>query len=432
MRIKNYAGIVLLLAGVMIWAGSALAFGTKTIVVKGSGKEYGLTPVSISYPHAGSGKKVVVVCKSSGKELPATVRDGELVFLIPSVPAGVTQMMFDVKSVSRKGTPAVQIEQGKGEDTVRVWKKDNGTIDNKVVLSPSHTLQVKINGELFTAYNYSTKNNKPFLWPMLAEGGAHITRDYPMGDKEIHGDHPHQKSFWTAYGNMKCGTALCDTWEEYNDENMGFELTKKIDFGSGDAYGWIVAQNIWTSKKKEPVLDETREYRFYNSPASARFFDVMVKLTASYGDVYFKDTKEGGIVAARIRDLITEKDGGGVITNGSNQVGASQCWGQPSPWCDYSGNIPNVGVRGLAIFDNPANFRHPTCWHVRNYGLMGANCFGYSYFTHGKKNGDFTLKKGRTLVFRYRVYVHSGDVKQAQVQQRYNDYVAPLVAQWSK
>jgi len=31
---------------------------------------------------------------------------------------------------------------------------------------------------------------------------------------------------------------------------------------------------------------------------------------------------------------------------------------------------------GVAIFNHPPSFRHPTSWHARTYGLFTANCFG--------------------------------------------------------
>ena len=103
-------------------------------------------------------------------------------------------------------------------------------------------------------------------------------------------------------------------------------------------------------------------------------------------------------------------------------------------WTRY----PPKGVRGITIFDTPGNLRYPTSWHVRAYGLMGANCFGWKYFGEKDYNkpllpaptGDYDMKKGEKLTFKYRVYVHSGDVKEAGVADRYAVYTKPPAVSW--
>ena len=77
------------------------------------------------------------------------------------------------------------------------------------------------------------------------------------------------------------------------------------------------------------------------------------------------------------------------------------------------------------MMDHPMNLRHPTPWHVRDYGLMGANPFGHAHYKSGLlRDGSYTLPAGETLTFRYRVYLHSGDAKKGGVAARYADYVA--------
>lgn len=299
-------------------------------------------------------------------------------------------------SAQENASPKVRIEEREGADA----------------------LDVVINGEPFTTYYYSNDAKKPYLWPILAEGGVTLTRDYPMEKTGTSTDHIHQKSFWTAYGDVN-GT---DCWAE--GEGSGFQQSGDVTFESGDEQGFIRAKNTWLDKDRKPVLTEQREYRFLATPASARIFDVKVTFTADYGDVLFKDTKEGGIVALRMRDDLTEKTNGKMTLDGGRS-GMDSCWGKPSPWCDYSGPIEGAGVRGITVFDHPGNLRHPTRWHVRDYGLLGANCFGLSYFTEKeaeKLNGDYTLKQGETLTFNYRIYVHSGDVNEAKVAERYAEY----------
>ncbi len=287
------------------------------------------------------------------------------------------------------------------------------------------TLEVVIGGKSFTTYHSSNDNKKPFLWPVLGENGVPLTRAYPMGESEIDkfarikkDDHPHHKSLWTAYGD--CNGADC--WGEGG--GSGRQESGKVESDVGDGFGWIKAGNTWFDGDGKPVLEETREYRFYAGKPACRIFDVTVSFIPSDGDVLFKDTKEGGIVSLRVRDQI-RADQGGTITNAEGKHGERGCWGKPSPWCDYSGEFDDGKVRGIAVFDHPSNLRHPTRWHVRNYGLMGANCFGLSHFTKNepeKLNGDYTLKAGEILTFKYRVVVHSGTAEQAKLNNLYAEY----------
>lgn len=280
-------------------------------------------------------------------------------------------------------------------------------------------LRVTIDGEHFTTYHYSNDNKKPFLWPVLGEDGVPMTRPWPMGEAEDKADHPHHKSFYTAYGDLNG----VDCWGE--GDNSGKQVSGEPEFGVNADYGWIRVDNTWVSNDGKPVIAESREYRFYPTPAGARIFDMMVTFTAEYGDVKFGDTKEGGIAALRIRDQI-RGDRNGKITNALGNTTEKECWGKPASWCDYSGEFEDGKTRGITIFDNPNNLRYPTRWHVRDYGLMGANCFGLSYFTKNEEeqlNGDYLLENGKSLTFSYRVYVHSGTPEEAKVDEQYEAYV---------
>jgi hypothetical protein len=286
--------------------------------------------------------------------------------------------------------------------------------------SGDSALEVMIGGKPFTTYHNSKDEKKPYLWPVLGEDGVPLTRAWPMGESEGKKDHPHHKSLWTAYGD--CNDADC--WGEGG--NSGRQVSGEVTSGQGDGFGWIKADNTWVNSEDKPVLNESREYRFYPGEPACRIVDVTVTFTAADGDVLFEDTKEGGIVAVRVREQI-QADQGGTITNAEGLHGERECWGKPSRWCDYSGEFEDGKVRGIAVFDHPSNLRHPSRWHVRNYGLMGANCFGLSYFTKNEDeqlNGDYTLKAGETLTFQYRVVAHSGTAEEAKLNDLYADYAA--------
>lgn len=351
-------------------------------------------------------KTISVIEPKTGKEFPATLRNGELVF-IPEGALPNTEHIYEVK-ISEKPEPYIP----------------------KVQVTPGdepNTLKVTIFDKLFTVYHYGPEWKKPFLWPLISEGDVTITRDYPMNPEGTPRDHPHHKSFWTAYGDVNG----VDVWTE--GEGTGYQKVEEVSYGSGDAYGWILSKNKWYDKDGKYLITEIREYRFYATSEKKRLFDAEVTFNAEENDVLFKDTKEGGIVSARMNAEISAK---GVITIASGETSEDKVWGKPSPWCDYSAELTNVGWRGLAIFDHPQNLRYPTSWHVRKYGLFAANCFGYSHFREKDynknlpENGDYLIKKGEPLKFKYRMYVHTGDVEKAMVKEQARAFQEPINLEW--
>jgi hypothetical protein len=188
-------------------------------------------------------------------------------------------------------------------------------------------------------------------------------------------------------------------------------------------FGQIEAVVEWFDRDDKRQLSEYRTYRFWRGDDAVRAFDQTVSLLMTDGDVTFGDTKEGGLCSTRVAGTMKERSGG-TITNAENKSGAGACWGKPSPWVDYSGPVGDSTV-GLAIFDHPNNFRHPTRWHVRDYGLFTANCFGLSHFMGKEHNGSHTWKAGERVTFRHRVYIHTGDVKAGRVAEQYRNYTSP-------
>jgi hypothetical protein len=123
------------------------------------------------------------------------------------------------------------------------------------------------------------------------------------------------------------------------------------------------------------------------------------------------------------------KVGQGHIVN-SEGVRDGQTWGKRANWCDYYGPVDGKTV-GVAIFDHPQNPNHPTWWHVRDYGLFAANPFGKHDFESlpDKSAGNLSVPAGQSVTFRYRFYLHEGNEQQAQVDDRYKEYVKSSSAQ---
>lgn len=334
-----------------------------------------------------------------GEAVPCQVYDGRLHFIVDKLAAGRLMGLVFEEGASPGGVPTVSLRHRKRAKQVKI----------------------KVGSRKFSTYHFGTEYARPFFHPFIGPQGVQLTRNYPM-EKDVEGetiDHLHHRSVWVAYGDVNGS----DNWSE--GENHAWQAHKDIaELVDGPAFGQFRQTLDWQDHERNKVLEETRTVRVYMTPNSARVMELTVALRASENEVRLGDTKEGGICSVRVA---TEMDGnaGGRIENSAGGIGEAETWGKPAHWCDYSGTVKGKPV-GIAVFDHPFNLRHPTTWHVRNYGLMTANPFGHSYYKSGfLEDGSYTIEAGDTLTFRYRLFIHSHDARRAKVAERYHDYVHP-------
>jgi len=286
------------------------------------------------------------------------------------------------------------------------------------IVELDETLRVEINGELFTEYHYKNVP-RPFFYPVIGSGGEHMTRNWPMKKVEHEDyDHRHHRSLWFAHGRVNGH----DFWED--EEEFGSKIIhdKFLEIVSGPEVGIIRSRNKWVARGGEVVCTDTRTYRV-RTLHDARMMDFEITIHASHGDVVLGDTKEGSMAIRVAPTMRLEGEvGRGHIVN-SEGVRDGETWGKRAAWCDYYGPV-NGRIVGVAIFDHPDNPKHPTWWHVRDYGLFAANPFGvHDFEDRPEGTGDITVPAGKSLTFKYRLYFHRGDEKQAAVAERYIEYV---------
>ncbi len=281
-------------------------------------------------------------------------------------------------------------------------------------------LRIEINGELFTEYCF-TGAPHVYFHPVLGPGGAHMTRSWPM--KEVEGedrDHPHHRSLWYSHGDVNG----VDFWAE-SPKSGKIVHDKFLEVKSGTDSGVIRSANKWIAPDGSVTMTDERTFRVYARPNSERLFDFEVTLKAGDKDIVLGDTKEGSM-AVRVNESMRltqpkKQPGKGRIVQ-STGVAGDKTWGKRAEWCDYSGPVDGKTV-GIAIFDHPSNPKHPTWWHVRDYGLFAANPFGvHDFEKQAKGAGDMTIPAGKSITFKYRFYIHEGDEVAGKVAQRYRDY----------
>ncbi|MHC4496322.1 MAG: DUF6807 family protein, partial [Planctomycetota bacterium] len=278
-------------------------------------------------------------------------------------------------------------------------------------------LRIEINGKLFTEYNFQDVP-RPFFYPVIGPTGVPIIRHYPMKDinPDEAKDHVHHKSLWFTHGEVNGQ----DFWGEGSRSGKVVH-DKFLKVSSGRKVGVIQSKNKWVAKSGEVVCTDTRTHRFYNRQ-DGQVMDFEITFHASEGKVVLGDTKEGSM-AIRLTPTMRLKGkvGKGHIVNSEGDTDGST-WGKRAAWCDYYGPVEGETV-GVAIFDHPQNPKHPTWWHVRDYGLFTANPFGVHNFERKEKGvGDITIPAGESLTFKYRFYFHKGDDKQGKVARHYREY----------
>lgn len=350
-------------------------------------------PTPVEIPREGSYRLKEV---GGSLVLPAQgVADGKAMVLVPALKAR-ERRRFEV------------LPAGSASERVRV--KEAGPTELSITLPEGP----------FTSYNFSAEIARPFFFPVLGPGGKMVTRSYPM--KDVPGearDHPHHRSFWTAYGEVNG----VDDWSETPGKH-GYIRHKR--FGrvtSGPVWGGFTAASQWVAMDGKPLLDEQRMIRVYDAGPDYRLFDYDVHLIAAHGDVHYGDTKEGGILAFRVA---TTMDGnkGGKMENSAGSVGEKQVWGKRANWLDYSGPVEGQTF-GIGMMDHPSNLNHPCYWHARDYGLVGTNPFAGAAFEKGQSAEGYRQKAGETLRFRYRVLIHKGSAKEGRVDAAYHAWIQP-------
>lgn len=296
----------------------------------------------------------------------------------------------------------------------------------QVVPDEAHQrVTVTIDGKPFTSFVWPSTLKKPTLYPLISADDVEVTRGYPLAPREgERTDHPHHAGMWFNYGNVNG----FDFWNNSDAipvarrDKMGtIHFVKIVSAKSGANRGELVVESVWTAGNGKNLLNETTHYVF-SRKGDERVIDRITTLTA-LDHVVFNDDKEGvlGIRVAHFLESPTEK--GGTFTDASGnptQVSKSNVpgatgvyltsagvkgdavWSTRGRWCLLTGNTGGH-VETIAILDHTGNPGYPTYWHARGYGLFAANPLGRSIFDAKATPFNYTLEKGQTATFRYRV-----------------------------
>ncbi len=310
-------------------------------------------------------------------------------------------------------------------------------------------VDVLIGGKLFTSYIYPDNIKKPVLWPVITSGGNEVTRQFPMKNKAGERvDHPHHVGIWMNYGDVNgldfwnnSEAIPADEADKYG--TIYHESVESVTAGKGE--GVLITRSSWKDAKGDKLLNEVTEFNF-SVEGTTRIIDRTTVLTAENGKVDITDNKEGmfGIRVTRELELpstgkIKLVDSHGKVTEveaaddktatgdylSSKGITGSKVWGTRGRWMKLSGEVNGEKV-AIVIFDHPGNPGYPTYWHARGYGLFAANTLGAKVFSNGKEEMNFSLNKGDSATFRYRLAVFSGNPSAEEINAMAKKYESKI------
>jgi Methane oxygenase PmoA len=283
--------------------------------------------------------------------------------------------------------------------------------DNRVrcLLKPQPVdrfIDITIGGKPFTIFYYA-QSVRPFFGPLRDRDGNAISQpvaghwrplrfdSQPPRGLSFAVDRVNGIDYWSGKGGIHC-----------------------FSIGGSDAAensGQFKFFNSWLDNQHEHLLVESTTVRVYAN----RLISYDATLEAKK-PVTFEDTTEG-LFGLRLVESIAESAGGKVVSSDTH-VGTGQCSGKSFDWVDYSGPVGSQ-IAGVAIFDNPRNFRR-SCYRVATDGLFTINPFHKeNSTTHNEPAKPVQMGPGDKLRLRYAVYLHDGDAKAANVANVYRVYV---------
>lgn len=260
----------------------------------------------------------------------------------------------------------------------------------QAVPQPYQQISFQRDGREVARYHFGKDLDRPFIFPVIGPSGRPLTRMGHPHDPESHG---HHNSVWVSHSDVN-GT---DFWSNNRGGRIVHQRIERLDDGPDSAA--VISHNNWVSTKEGKVLlKERRTTAVHALPGDELLLVVDIELSAEGADVTLGKTPFG-FFAVRLAKTIGVHDGAGTVRNSEGGADEKGVFWKRAKWMDYSGAVADGVIEGITLLDHPSNPNHPSIFHVRDDGWMGAS------FT---QDGPRNLKLGEPLKLRYGLWVHDG------------------------
>lgn len=276
----------------------------------------------------------------------------------------------------------------------------------QVVPQPLQQASVQRDGLEISRYWFDGALRRPFLFPLVGPSGRSVTR---MAHPRDPNGHSHHNSVWIAHHSVNG----VNFWADNGDGRIIHEKVEAYE--DADDQALIAVTNAWVDRDGRKLLKERREMRFVPEADGQWRLLLDLTLTPSADAVTF-DKSSFGLVAVRMAKTIGVHDGGGRIRNSEGKINEPQVHWQRAKWVDYSGPITPDAREGVTLMDHPSNPRHPSYFHVRDDGWMGASL---------SFEGPLEVKADQPLRLRYALWIHRGVPDGPTIDAKYAEFATP-------
>src|SRR5262245_42548199 len=272
----------------------------------------------------------------------------------------------------------------------------------QVVPLPRGEASVLRDGQEISRYYYDKELYRPFLFPLIGPSGKSLTR---MGHPRDPNGHSHHNSAWISHHDVG-GVGF---WNDAASSKGRIVHQRVEQYEDADDQAIIEVINAWRDDTGKTLLEEGRCMRFLPQEGGQWLLAIDLTLAAPKEPVTLGKTNFG-LVGVRMAKTIGVHDGGGTIRNSEGALNEPEVHEKPARWVDYSGPITRAAREGITLFDHPANPNHPTVFHVRDDGWMGAS------LTFA---GPRTIEPSAPLKLRYGLWVHAGVPAADQIDEQF-------------
>src|SRR5262245_6287678 len=289
----------------------------------------------------------------------------------------------------------------------------------QVIPLPSGQVSIERDGHEISRYWSAPELKRPFLYPLIGPSGKSLTR---MGHPRDPNGHSHHNSVWVTHHDVG-GVAF---WNDAPSSKGRIVQRRVVRYEDADDEALIAVGNDWTEasapgetdaltpalsqrERGRLLLEEQRAMRFRPQEGGQWLLVLDLAFSAPKDPVTLGKTNFG-MIGVRMAKTIGVHDGGGTIRNSEGAINEPQVHEKPARWVDYSGPITRQAREGITLLDHPINPNHPTVFHVRDDGWMGA-ALTFS--------APRTIEPGSPLKLRYGLWVHAGVPTPAQIDEQF-------------